>query len=345
MAADLVGAFRAATIAHPRLVAADAELRRLLAADLDPGLILLFGPTGVGKSTLLERIQQTSLPEGDRPSPVVPVCLVRAHAPETAAFNWRDFYVDVLDQLAQPAIDETRPRPDYVDEWLPPARRGRATIADLSRAVAVAVRHRGTRALLVDEAPHLASAGSGRRIVQQLDVLKSLADSTGLTIVLAGTYELLAFRHLNAQLSRRCQEVHFARYAATDADDVTVWRSVVASLAARLPARSFDITACWQELYERTAGCVGILKPWLLQALLLAESRSQALSMAHLRATAVRTDAVRLMTQAALDGETRIASNDHEASRLRTLLGLTSRPPRKRRPGERRPKRDPVPVA
>jgi hypothetical protein len=37
----------------------------------------------------------------------------------------------------------------------------------------------------------------------QMDMLKSLADSTHSRLVLVGTYELLTFRNLSGQLSRR----------------------------------------------------------------------------------------------------------------------------------------------
>ena len=349
---DAVARFRALTIAHPRLLAADSALRELLDAGTDLGLVLLFGPTGVGKSTLLTRIGRDWRQAGDDPDPAaVPVCLVRAHAPETAAFNWRDFYADVLRQLAHPAPDETRASPAYVDDPQPTKRRERASVADMRRALDLSLHHRRTGVLLVDEAPHLATAGSGRRIAQQLDVLKSLADATGVTVVLAGTYELLRFRHLNAQLSRRCQEVHLARYDAASAEDLAAWRSVVATFAAHLPESAIDLTRRWEELYEGSLGCVGVLKPWLTKALTQAVSRGESLRVTHLRATAMPTATLRVMAQAALEGEARVAASDDEVTRLRALLALpaaaapASPVPQRRRPGERRPVRDPVAAA
>jgi hypothetical protein len=63
--------------------------------------------------------------------------------------------------------------------------------------------------VFVDEAQHLARISSGRRLSDQLDVIKSIANRTQTVHVLFGTYELMAFRNLSAQLSRRSMDLHF----------------------------------------------------------------------------------------------------------------------------------------
>lgn len=335
--------FQSLTIAHPRLVAADAELRRLLRQPAGPGLVLVFGPTGVGKTTLLRRVEQV-LCAADGSSEIGARRVI-ASAPEGVAFDWRDFYRRALRELAEPEVEAKRAIPEYRDGAAEPATRLRATLADLRHSLEVTLRRRQTRALLIDEAPHLASSGSARRLLQQLDVVKSLADASGATIVLAGTYELLRFRHLNAQLSRRCQEVHLGRYRASIPEDLEAWRGVVATFEAGLPvpvARS--LLEAWEELYERSLGCVGILKSWLLHAVQVAASEGRPLAKRHLSATALPIAAVRTMTHAALEAESQVADDPHEAARLRTLLGMTSRGSGldRRRPGDRRPGRDPV---
>ena len=54
---------------------------------------------------------------------------------------------------------------------------------------------------MIDEAQHLGKIASGRRLLDQLDVIKSIANQTKTVHVLFGTYDLLAFRNLNGQLS------------------------------------------------------------------------------------------------------------------------------------------------
>ena len=65
--------------------------------------------------------------------------------------------------------------------------------AEYQHAVERALAFRRPAAVLIDEAQHLAKMGSGRRLADQLDVIKSLANRTKTVQVLFGTYELLAF--------------------------------------------------------------------------------------------------------------------------------------------------------
>ena len=86
-------------------------------------------------------------------------------------------------------------------------------------AVEQTLRHRRPVAVMIDEAQHLAKVASGRRLLDQLDVIKSIANRTDTVHVLFGTYDLLAFRNLNGQLSRRSVDVHFPRYCAEVAEE------------------------------------------------------------------------------------------------------------------------------
>jgi len=52
---------------------------------------------------------------------------------------------------------------------------------------------------------------------------------------LLGTYELLAFRNLSAQLSRRSIDIHFPRYRADSTADLKAFQSIVKSFEQQLP--------------------------------------------------------------------------------------------------------------
>ena len=88
---------------------------------------------------------------------------------------------------------------------------------------------------MIDEAQHLGKIPSGRRLLDQLDVIKSIANQTKTVHVLFGTYDLLAFRNLNGQLSRRSIDVHLARYRAEDSEDRQTFINVVQSFEKELP--------------------------------------------------------------------------------------------------------------
>ncbi len=84
----------------------------------------------------------------------------------------------------------------------------------LRLALESALIHRRPAAFFIDEAQHLAKMKSGRKLQDQLDSIKSLASLTDTVHILVGTYELLPFRNLSAQLSRRSIDIHFPRYRA-----------------------------------------------------------------------------------------------------------------------------------
>lgn len=93
---------------------------------------------------------------------------------------------------------------------------------------------------------------SGRRLADQLDVIKSIASRTQTIHVLIGTYELLSFRNLSGQLSRRSVDLHFSRYRAESTDDLRMFRNIVLTFQEQLPAeQSPDLVGMWDFLYER----------------------------------------------------------------------------------------------
>ena len=93
---------------------------------------------------------------------------------------------------------------------------------------------------------------------------------------LVGTYDLMVFRNLSAQLSRRSIDVHFSRYHATNEADVRALKSVLWSFQRNLPVEEEpDLLQHWKYCYERTIGCVGVLKDWLTRALLKPLSRAR----------------------------------------------------------------------
>src|SRR5271157_2323424 len=267
--------FRSFTVAHPRLVEAKETLINAIRGAEPNSLIFVFGPTGVGKTTLRLKTEQLItaelLSELHDDITRVPVVSVEAVAPESGSFNWRDHYKRLLHQLDEPLIDRKLNR-QVERAFVEPSMRFmptfRAVGTEYRYAVEQAIRYRRPVAVMIDEAQHLGKISSGRRLLDQLDVIKSIANETRTVHVLFGTYDLLAFRNLNGQLSRRSVDVHFPRYRADSASEGQVFVNILQSFARHLPLpEPPDLAAEWEFLYERSIGCVGILKPWLTRTL------------------------------------------------------------------------------
>jgi energy-coupling factor transporter ATP-binding protein EcfA2 len=355
--------FRSFTVAHPRLVQAKEALMNAIRGAEANSLIFVFGPTGVGKTTLRLKTEQLIAAEmlnelrEDRSR--IPVVSVEAVAPESGSFNWRDHYKRLLHQLDEPLIDHKlnrRAEESITASTIRFMPTSRAVSTEYRYAVEQAVRYRRPVAVMIDEAQHLGKIPSGRRLLDQLDVIKSIANQTKTAHVLFGTYDLLAFRNLNGQLSRRSIDVHLARYRAENSEDRQTFINVVRSFEKELPVEERpDLVSDWEFLYERSLGSIGVLKEWLVRAATVAARKGgHRLTRSNLEAQALSVAQCEQMHAETAEGELKLNETSLAVARLRGRLGLsicvTAKPDPKqraspvkfRRPGQRLPTRDVV---
>jgi hypothetical protein len=354
-------------VAHPNLKSANEDLAAAIREAIPGSLIFVCGPSGVGKTTLRlrteQRITTELLTELNSDPGRLPVVGIEAISPDVGNFNWKQFYTIVLEALDEPCINHKVKLP-LDDENAILKQRIRAT-TDLRHATEQAIEFRKPVSLLVDEAQHLAKMSSARKLQDQLDSLKSLANRTKIPIVLLGTYELLPFRNLSAQLSRRSVDVHFRRYRANHTEEAKSFKNVLWSFQNHLPVHETpDLVGDWDYFYERSIGCIGILKDWLVRALVKAlKDGGSCLTHKQIEKSAPSVSQVEKMLSEAIEGENLLQDSPESRTRLRILMGLpatftksvpgqngdsnkiglkepTSR--KQRKPGERKPKRDPI---
>jgi AAA domain len=320
--------FRSYTVAHPLLKEADAALKRAIQEPAGGSLIFVFGPTGVGKTTLRLRIEkclkEAFLPQAEDDVGRIPVVAVEAVAPDSGSFSWKDYYQRALRALQEPLV---RHKINYGGQDLH-SFAGKTAGTELRYALEQALRFRRPAAVMVDEAQHLTKMASGRRLSDQLDSLKSLASLTGCVHVLIGTYELLPCRNLSAQLSRRSIDIHFRRYQTDDPKDIEAFQRVIFSFQRQLPlAEEPQLWKDWEYCYARSIGCVGVLKDWLTRGLAAAlEEGAATLTPKHLEKHSWSTDQCEKMAQEALEGESALAEKKEARMRLLALLGLDPKP-------------------
>jgi energy-coupling factor transporter ATP-binding protein EcfA2 len=347
-AADLVAEFRAKTIAHPILRRVDEEARQAITAPDSKNLVIIYGPTGVGKTTLIRRIARLLDEEieadlrADTGRARVPI--MSAVAPEGNSFHWKGQYGRELRAIDHP----------YAHEQLR-ALGHRPDADQLRTRTELALNILRPRAFIIDEAHHIGVGASQSQLIKQLEIIKSHASASGTLFVLVGTYSLLNFRNLNGQLSRRSRDIHFPRYRPIP-EELLAFRETLIQLGDKLPIPSDDLSDLWDEIYERTAGCVGILKDWLTQGLALAlQDPHPRLAWRHLGQTAMGVSAMKAIAEEIQAGEAATDEGDDERGQLRSMLGLpgdsvTTTPSptvgsgarANSRPGIRRPGRDRV---
>ena len=360
-----VRTFERFTMAHPHLTHVKDRLLSAIRGAAPGSLVLVLGPTGVGKTTLrlkCEQVLTAELMAALRCDPgQLPFVSVEAVASLTGSFNWRDHFTRMLRGMDEPLIADKLNGQRIGGERSSTGRftpGPRAAGFELQHAVEQALSHRRPSAVFVDEAQHLGRITSGRKLSDQLDVIKSIANRTQTVHVLFGTYDLLAFRNLSGQLSRRCIDVHFSRYRADDKDDLETFQNVLRTFQSQLPIPSFDLVQAWDLLYERSLGCVGILKEWLLRALTTALADDKTtLTRTHLKQSALSASQCEKILAETREGEMRLTEAEGSYSQLRLLLDLDAARPeepperqrvgatpmkKRRRVGQRSPKRDKV---
>lgn len=303
-------------MAHPKLKEAAEQLMHSIRQPAGASLIFVFGPTGVGKSTLLRRITEklteAALLKMEADKGYIPIAGIEAIAPEFSNFDWKDFYVRALMALKEPMIDKKINRA--------------SSKLKLRLALESALNNRKPDAFLVDEAQNLGKVTSGRKLRDQTDCIKSLANIAQTQFVLCGTYEVLMLRNLSGQLCRRSTDIHFPRYWAESESDRDVFESIVQTFQSHLPLLEVPgLTDHWDYCYERSIGCVGILKDWLsrtLNAVLERDKEAATLTVKDLERHAWSAEQCWIMLSEAKEEEKKLIDRVGRQDELRVALGL-----------------------
>lgn len=330
--------FRKFKAGHPLLLNAFEELRCAI-RDSNPGsIIFLCGPTGVGKTTLLEHtseyLKEIMLADLTEDRERIPVVISQIVAPTSGNFDWKDYFKRLLTELEEPLIDKKL----EIEQWrlqrvddLGSSESNLQLISSekpATRALRIAaertLKRRRLAAVLLDDAQYFGVISSARQLLNQLNILKTLADKSETTHVLSGTYEVMPLRNLNGQLSRRSIDIHFGRYHADCELERQQFISVLNTFQQRLPlTETPDLLSRWDYFYERSIGCVGVLKDWLTSSLALAlEDDSHTLKLKYLESRAHSIKQCTTMLRESMLWEREFEESELSRSLLRRDLGL-----------------------
>lgn len=323
---DRLAQFGDRVIAHPALDAVLKDLRAVIRRPGEIPLLIVVGPTGVGKTTLVERLHREILDAAaaamlaDRG--FIPVVAVEAISPDGGSFNWGDFYVRFLAAALEPMGDYKSV--DGSEKELRDLRKKFGTYSALRRAVEQCIRHRRIPIVIIDEAQHLTKVLNARRLQDQMDTIKSLASAADVQFIMVGTYELLPLLNQNGQLARRTRCIHFPRYRFENATDRQSFRNILGMFEARLPIRATGALVDNLEYhYEHCLGCIGTLKDRIKLACRNAiESGRDHLRLQDFDSVALSNDSLLQILQEILEGERRMEARMERGDELRAKLGL-----------------------
>lgn len=291
--------FRDYEMLHPRIELVFKHVLRIIREPGGKQIVIVVGPTGVGKSFLIRwlvselesewaKIQHTDPGR-------IPVAWMEIPAKDTKQPSWGDYYVRALEALEERHIEKKVLYADVgVDVKIVDGKKKlviqAATIRKYRRALESCIKFRRPLIFLLDEAHQFVNTG-GLRIEEQTENLKSVANMTGTLHGLFGTYKILDLLSLDDdeesdQLIRRSTIIHFRRYVNNE-DERFIFDSIVNSFCLNMPFRKVpDLIQHTDYLYERTLGCVGILRDWLVAAVTEAVDEDAAtLDLKHLKRT------------------------------------------------------------
>jgi AAA domain len=365
-----VDAFKQVTVRHALLEATMDLVIFMLQLSPNVDIVNLVGPTGIGKSLLqtkiIEHFHDEYRGEMLTNPDFVPIIRTHALAAGHRLFDWKGLYRCALHEVGDPfAMTRKAPRGQDLRPTLQFKNSGESrTAAELRIRLEWEFKTRGTRYWIIDEAQHMAFGGRSGQPGDQFDVIKSIAQSANIKLLLAGPHEMEAPLGSSGQLARRSSTVHFRRYQAGSEESLKTFLGVANTLLSHMDIAGHpSVQEAQVLLYTGSAGCVGILKDWLAKAYGCAlrdqETKSGAvLTLEHLRQTRLSTKAMRTIMRDIRREEENMVEVVTDKEYERIVLGIAQHPevpqatkprripdkPSGGRVGERKPTRDPVPT-
>ncbi|AFY57347.1 hypothetical protein Riv7116_4939 [Rivularia sp. PCC 7116] len=348
--------FKSITVPHKKLKRALDTLLLNILEPADTLVFLVFGVTGVGKTTLRLRLEKLLSEEfiadiQSNPGQIA-VAGLEAIPAERGNFSYKDYYTRALEALKEVLVEYKvnygLTEPDSQELKHDYHINGKDSPA-LRRAMEKVFRYRQIKAFTVDEAQHLLMISGGHQMLQQMNWIKSIANLTGTIHILFGTYELLNCPTLNGQVGRRSEDIHLSPYYADQPEDVAEFIRVTNTFQRHLPLQKEpDLEKHYEYLLEGSVGCVGILKNWLTRSLRVALAESATtLTTSHLKQGAFGASRINKIRSEAQQGERRLLESEGlsfhlESSNVSNNQAVNKSSTKKGRVGQRNPKRDAV---
>lgn len=266
--------YRAYRTGHPRLLEVTTEIKRAINRRSE-GIIIVAGSTRVGKTTLLQGVINSilleNLAEMEKDPGFLPAAWIEAYAYKRG-YKWADHWHGCLEALNEPLIKHK-----IAGYNITPDRNASHASANhkyerediLRRSFENAAKHRRTHVFGVDEAQSIVIGSSKDMHRSNVEVIKSVANTSKALHILCGNYDVLELYNLSGQIGARTgRPIHFSRYSTSSTEDLISFAAVVADLTSMMPVpEPPTFTGIMDYLVDRSLGLIGLLNIWFSDAL------------------------------------------------------------------------------
>lgn len=266
---SLMSQFASVEIQHPMYRAVLDEVTLQLECPAGSEFFAVFGPPGVGKTTLCESIFANAWKIYSSESPPapgeMPVVLVTCPAPSRRRPDWKELFSRILEEINNPlatAPTSMRLNHGFGGNNFGNGMIGKASTQGIRRAVREAIGHRKVRLILCDEGQHMTKGLKKEDVRSEMDNLKNLAAEAECAIGFVGTYELLPFVTASGQLGRRVTPIHYPRYFKASVASFELFSASLAVFLENMPVTDESKKIIFDQkefFYDQTLGCMGTL--------------------------------------------------------------------------------------
>ena len=352
--------FKDYIVHHKNLDVALEETMRYIRSLVDERIILVCGPSGVGKQELVNGVKQQIIEtvgiDSNQTTDCIPIVEVEAIAPVEGSFDFPSLWISTLNEMSEPMMDHKMlpTEAEGCDDKGNRIIKSEVKKADYEKILINTLKHRHVKVMIINEAHHMLMVATAKKANWSVNVLKSLA-SCRVPIILVGTYELLNYLELESeyidQSIRRTKIVNFPRYYR-GAEGLKHFGTAAKALILNMPFEETDpniISKNIEYVFEYSLGRIGALKIWMMDAFSYAlDNNAKLFTREHLEATRLSGYLRGIVLDGIEEGESRmskfLSDGDSNKSQLATDENPSDvpgkSPAKNKKPFKRNPKRD-----